>query len=90
MLINSIFMGLVVGVAANYSSMLFRPSVRATGLGLIYNLAFAIFNGMFLAIASYGIAQGVMLTPLYLGMTVVVVSIFVLIILNIKYPQHSV
>ncbi|WP_338029162.1 MFS transporter [Francisella halioticida] len=36
-LINSIFMGLIVGVATNYASMLFSSGVRASGLGFSYN-----------------------------------------------------
>ncbi len=78
-------MGLIIGVAANYSSMLFNPSVRASGLGTVYNITYAIFNGVFLALASYGITQGFMLTPLYLSMVVIAVSLVVLIILNKKH-----
>lgn len=79
MLINNIFMGLVVGVTANYASTLFTPGVRASGLGFTYNISFAIFNGAFLALSSFGVAEGVMLTPLYLILAVVIISLFVLI-----------
>ncbi|AIT08693.1 MFS transporter [Candidatus Francisella endociliophora] len=85
MLINNVFMGLIVGVATNYASTLFTPGVRASGLGLSYNISFAIFNGAFLALASFGVAEGFMFTPLMLILTVVTISIITLCLLkNIK------
>ncbi|QLE78328.1 MHS family MFS transporter [Francisella sp. Scap27] len=80
MCINSCFMGLAVGVSANYSSMLFSPSVRASGLGTVYNISFAIFNGFFLALASFGIAHGFMLSPLYLSLIVFIVCLLILFV----------
>ncbi|WP_150466328.1 MFS transporter [Francisella sp. SYW-9] len=79
MLVNNIFMGLVVGVSANYASTLFSAGVRASGLGFGYNISFAVFNGAFLALASFGVAQGVMLTPLYLILAVIIISLLILI-----------
>lgn len=79
MCINSCFMGLTVGVAANYSCTLFDANVRASGLGTIYNICFAIFNGIFLALASYGIASGIIFTPIYLSSTIIFISLVVLI-----------
>ena len=87
MCINSVFMGVIIGVAANYSSMLFNPNVRSSGLGLVYNLAFAIFNGMFLALSSYGIYKGIILAPLYLGMSVVIISVTILVLLRKINPR---
>ncbi|AJI56965.1 sugar (and other) transporter family protein [Francisella philomiragia] len=89
MLINNIFMGLVVGVASNYASTLFTPGVRASGLGFSYNISFAVFNGAFLALASLGIAKGYILTPLYLILTVVVISIIILLITK-RFGQHNI
>ena len=83
-------MGLAVGVASNYSCMLFEPSVRATGLGTVYNISFAIFNGAFLALASLGIANGIMLTPLYLSLGVVAMSLIILFALRNVHQKTSI
>ena len=80
MLLSSVSLGLIVGVSTNYASMLFRPSARASGLGISYNLSFSIFNGAFFALASLGIAKGYMLTPLYLVAPVVLMSVIILLI----------
>ncbi|APC96662.1 MFS transporter [Francisella frigiditurris] len=85
MLMNNIFMGMIVGVASNYASMLFSPSVRASGLGLSYNVTFAIFNGLFLVVASFGIAKGFMLMPLFLSIMVVITAIIILSL--VKQPK---
>lgn len=82
MLANNIFMGLIVGVASNYASTLFTPDVRASGLGFSYNISFAIFNGAFLALASFGVSEGFMFTPLFLIIAVVSISIFILTLTN--------
>lgn len=78
MLINNIFMGLIVGVASNYACTLFTPAVRASGLGFSYNISFAIFNGAFLTLASFGIAKGFMLAPLFLILIVVSIAFSIL------------
>ena len=73
-------MGLTVGVAANYSCMLFSPNVRASGLSIINNISFAIFNGAFLALASYGISQGLILAHLYIASSTMIICLIVLLV----------
>ncbi len=70
-------------------ALYFTPGVRASGLGFSYNISFAVFNGAFLALASLGIAKGYILTPLYLILTVVVISIIILLITK-KFGQHNI
>ena len=79
-MLSSVSLGLIVGVSTNYASMLFRPSARASRLGISYNLSFSIFNGAFFALASLGIAKGYMLIPLYLVASVVLLSVIILLI----------
>ena len=80
LIISSIFLAMVISTGANYASSIFSPIIRASGLGLSYNIAYAIFNGIFFALATYGISEGIKLMPLYITLIVIIISTTLLFI----------